>query len=163
MENLSVVAVLDSIKTRHGLKSDYAVCKLIGCSTQLLANWRHGRNLPDEKWCQLLAAAAGVDPLILAAQVQAQRSKTDEARTLWEAIAERLQMGAHGLAAAIFSVVFATGFVATDARAASVTTHQAQTPPGVSSLYIVFSWLRSLVRRGLCSHAAFFPPNAAAS
>lgn len=140
MQNLSVVAVLDSIKERHGLKSDYAVCKLLGCSTQLVANWRHGRALPDEKSCGLLAAAAGIDPLVLAAQVQAQRSKTAEARSLWEAIAARLQVAAHGLAAVIFSVVFATGFIATDARAASAGTDQASENQPVNLLYIVSTW-----------------------
>lgn len=119
MENLSVFAVLDSIKSRHDLKSDYAVCKMLGISGPLVSGWRHGKSLPDERMCKKLAEAAGIDPLVLAASMQAQRSKTDDARTMWQAIAERLQMAAHGAAAAIFAVVIAMGFVAGDARAAS--------------------------------------------
>lgn len=164
MEKITVESVLNRIQERHGLKSDYAISKMTGLSAQVINNWRKGRSHPDEKMCGILAEAAGIDPLVLAASMQAQRSKTDEARTLWQAIAERLQMGAHGLAAAIFSVLFATCFVATDARAESVSAHQAQTPPGVSSLYIVSSWLRALAGRcGLWFHAAFFPPHAAES
>lgn len=119
MENLSIGAVLDSIKDRHGLKSDYKLGLYLGITNGSVRNFRHGRSLPDERICRLLADAAGIDPLILAAQVQAQRSKSDEARSLWEAIAARLQLaGAHALAV-ILSVVCATGFIATDARAAS--------------------------------------------
>jgi transcriptional regulator with XRE-family HTH domain len=119
MENLSVVAVLDSIKTRHDLKSDYALCKLLECSTQLVANWRHGRALPDEKRCQKLADLAGIDADVLIAKMNAQRAKDSAARAIWERIAERLQVAAHGLAAVIFSVVIASGFIADDARAES--------------------------------------------
>lgn len=122
MENFDVNGVLDAIKERHGLKSDYKLGLYLGITNGSVRNFRHGRSLPDERICQILAEAAGIDPLILAAQVQAQRSKTAEARSLWEAIAARLQVAAHGLAAAIFSVLIATEFVATDASAASVAT-----------------------------------------
>lgn len=122
MENFDVNGVLDAIKERHGLKSDYKLGLYLGITNGSVRNFRHGRSLPDERICQILAEAAGIDPLILAAQVQAQRSKTAEARSLWEAIAARLQVAAHGLAAAIFSVLIATEFVATDASAASAAT-----------------------------------------
>lgn len=119
MPNFAIGTVLDLARERHGLKSDYKLSLYLGIADGSIRNFRHGRTLPDERICKLLAEAAGIDPLILAAQVQAQRSKTDDARSLWEAIAERLQMAAHGAAAAIFAAVFAMGFVAGDARAAS--------------------------------------------
>jgi len=119
MPNFAIGAVLDTARERHGLKSDYRLALFLGVTDGSIRNFRHGRSLPDERICGLLAEAAGLDPLILAAQVQAQRSKSTEARSLWEAVAERLSMGAHGLAAAIFSVLIATSFVATDARAQS--------------------------------------------
>lgn len=119
MANFDINAVLDSIKARHDLKSDYKLALFLGITDGSVRNFRHGRSLPDERICKIIAHAAQVDPLVLAAQVQAQRSKTEDARTMWQAIAERLQMAAHGAAAAIFAVVFAMGFVAGDARAAS--------------------------------------------
>lgn len=117
MQNLTFLSVVDQIKNRHDLKSDYAVCKMFGLSPQNFSNWRSGRSHPDEKMCQILAEAAGIDPLVLAASMQAQRSKTDEARSLWEMVAERLQMVPQALAIAVFSALFATSFVATDAHA----------------------------------------------
>ena len=122
MQNFSITEILDKAREAHGLKSDYALGKAFDIPLNSIGHWRHGRALPDERSCRLLAEAAGIDPLILAAQVQAQRSKTAEARSLWEAIAARLQVAAHGLAAAIFSVLIATEFVATDASAASAAT-----------------------------------------
>ena len=143
MPNFAIGAVLDQARARHGLKSDYQLCKAFDLAPNSVSHWRHGRALPDEKACRIVATAAGIDPLVLAAQVQAQRSKTDEARTLWEAIAERLQMAAHGLAAAIFSVVIAMGFVAGEARAASAGDVSAGSDQAVKPLYIVSSleWL----------------------
>lgn len=117
MQKITLDYVLETIKERHNLKSDYQVCKMIDTSTSLMSGWRAGRSHPDEKYCQRLAEAAGIDPLVLAASMQAQRSKTEEARSLWMMVAERLQMVPQALAAAAFAVLFATGFVATDAHA----------------------------------------------
>lgn len=117
MPNFDISVVLDRARDIHGLKSDYALGHAFDIPLNSISHWRKGRSLPDEKYCQKLAIAAGMDPLILAAQVQAQRSKTTEARTMWEAIAERLQGASHGLAAAIFAVVLALSLGAEEAQA----------------------------------------------
>lgn len=119
MQNLTIGYVLDSIRDRHDLKSDYGLCKMLGISGPLVSGWRHGRSLPDERMCQKLAAAAGIDPLVLTAAMQAQRSKTAEARSMWEQIAERLALAAHGATAAIFAAAVAIGLIAADAGPAS--------------------------------------------
>lgn len=120
MQNLTFLNVVELIKERHDMKSDYAICKAFGLSPQNFSNWRSGRSHPDERMCQILAEAAGVDPLVLAASMQAQRSKTEEARSMWSMIAERLQMASPGVAAALIAVAGATTFVADDAHASSV-------------------------------------------
>lgn len=139
MENLTFNRVIDLIKERHGLKSDYAVCKAFDLSPQNVSGWRKERSYPDEKMCRILAYAAGIDPLVLAAYMQAQRSKTEEARSLWAMVAERLQMVPQALAAAMFAVLFATSFVASDAHAASAGGMDAPQNDTVTKLYIVSS------------------------
>lgn len=157
MQYLTVAEVLDLARERQGLKSDYALCKALNCSTQLVANWRHGRALPDEKNGQALASLAGIDPFVFIAQMNAQRSKTTEARTIWEAIAERLQMAAHGLAAAVFAVAIATFLLAEDADAAGRAAGVDYVSEGVNSLYIVSSgWLLMCII--LLSLASRFDP-----
>lgn len=125
MQNLTVSGVLELIKDRHSLKSDYQVCKLLDLSTALVSGWRSGRTHPDERMCQKLAEAAGIDPLVLTAAMQAQRSKTAEARSMWEQIAERLALAAHGATAAIFAAAIAIGLIAADAGPASAGEAQA--------------------------------------
>lgn len=138
MQNLSFENVLDRIKERHSLKSDYAVCKAFGLSPQNVSGWRKGRSHPDEKMCQILAEAAGIDPLVLAAHMQAQRSKTEEARSLWAMVAERLQMASPGVAAALIATAGATAFVADDAYASSALDQPGLTHAAVDKLYIVY-------------------------
>lgn len=135
MQKITVDYVLDTIKERHSLKSDYAVCKLTGIGMTVVSNWRRGRSLPDEKMCGILAEAAGIDPLVLAASMQAQRSKTEEARSLWAMVAERLQMVPQALAAAMFAVLFATSFIAADAHAQGAQQVAASVSAGDSSIH----------------------------
>lgn len=138
MQKITLDFVIDRIKERHSLKSDYQVCQLIETSTSLMSGWRAGRSHPDEKYCKKLADAAGIDPLVLAASMQSQRSKTEEARSLWAMVAERLQMASPGVAAALIATAGATAFVADDAYASSVSDQPGFTHAAVDKLYIVY-------------------------
>lgn len=122
MQNLTVDHVLNQIRSRHDLKSDYAIGKTLNISLPVISGWRNGKSLPDERMCAKLAEAAGIDPLVLTASMQAQRSKTAEARSAWQQIAERLQLGAQGAVAALAAVTVAIGFIASPAEDASATT-----------------------------------------
>lgn len=119
MQNLSIDALLDRVREVHGLKSDYAIHKAYGISAQKIANWRHGRNLPDEKSCQVLAEAALLDPDVVIAQVHAMRAQDAGARAIWNRIAERLSLAAHGSVAAVFAAAVAIGLIAADVGPAS--------------------------------------------
>lgn len=142
MEKITLDYVIDRVKERNSLKSDYQVCQLIETSTSLMSGWRAGKSLPDERYCKKLAEAAGLDPLVLAASMQAQRSKTEEARSMWATIAERLQTLSPGVAAALLSVAAASSFVADDAYAASATegTDLAQVDSTNYTLCIFLAW-----------------------
>lgn len=141
MEKITLDFVIDRIKERHSLKSDYQVCKLIEISTALMSGWRVGKSLPDERMCNRLAQAAGIDPLVLAASMQSQRSKTEEARSLWAMVAERLQMVPQALAAAMFAVLFATSFIASDAHAQGAKQVSASVSAGDSSIHRIYQML----------------------
>ena len=84
MENLTFNRVIDLIKERHGLKSDYAVCKAFDLSPQNVSGWRKERSYPDEKMCGILAQAAGIDPLVLAASMRSwPRSRAGRVMPSW--------------------------------------------------------------------------------
>lgn len=119
MSTSLVLSVLESIKADHGLKSNYALAKLLGIREASLAHYVHGRSLPDEKTCLKIAQAANLDPFVFTAQVQAMRSRDDETRTLWEHIAARLSVGAGSIAAVVLSAVVSLFSIAPDASATS--------------------------------------------
>lgn len=120
MTNSIVLTVLEGIKSAHGLQSNYKLARFLGIKDASLAHYVHGRSLPDEKTCFKIATAAGIDPEIFTARVQAMRSRDDETRSIWERVAARLAMASGTAAAVILSVLFSTLFIAPDAYAKSV-------------------------------------------
>lgn len=145
MQNLTIGQALDRARAVHGLKSDYALCKLLNCSTQLVANWRHGRSLPDEIRCQALAELAQIDADVLIASMNAQRAKDAGARAIWERIAERLALAAHGATAAIFAAAIAIGLIAADAGPASAGEAQAFNLTADTSIHRIYQPVAALV------------------
>lgn len=89
----TVPQLLDAIKKKHGITSDYKLALFTGIREQSIGNYRHGRTLPDAGACAKLAVAAGMDADVLSVQIEAQREKTEDARQLWSRVAQRLQMG----------------------------------------------------------------------
>lgn len=133
----SINQMLDSIKQHHELRSDYKLALFLGIGEGNIANYRHGRSLPDERACEKIANAIKIDPDVLIAEMNSQRAKTPELRATWSRIAARLQTGVATAAAAILTVCVSMLFIAlspTDTRANErpVTTGQP-----VSLLYIV--------------------------
>lgn len=88
MEN--VHALLDEIKRRHGIPSDYKLAHFLGLTDGAIRHYRHGRSLPDEMACQKIAKALDIDGDVLAAHMLSARAKDDDTRRMWKRIAERL-------------------------------------------------------------------------
>lgn len=88
--------LLDAVKQKHGIKSDYKLAAFTGKTVNTIANYRHGRSRPDDATLFQLAQLAEVKPdemYILAARFQADRAANDDMRGLWLGIAKRLQAG----------------------------------------------------------------------
>lgn len=153
MDGFTVSQVLDRIKEKHQLKSDYALAKQTGISEQVLAHWRRGRSYPDECSCVRLAQHVDLDVDVFIAACNAARSRDPVAREAWERIAQRLLST---LSAVIFSVGLAAFFVAPDAHAAELggTTPQHYTTGDF--LYIV-SCVFFAVALFLCAGAGPIP------
>lgn len=96
-------ALLDKAKVMHRLSSDYKLALVMGVSHNSLGSYRAGKTLPDARVIALLCDLTGDDPALLLAQIEEQRAKTEQARSLWHQVVERLQAGA---TAAVFAVVF---------------------------------------------------------
>ena len=130
----SIDQLLDSVKTKHGLTSDYKLAQHLGLTMGAIAHYRHGRSLPDDRACQKIGDALGIDGDVLAAQMLARRAKDDDSRAMWNRIANRLS-------GAVAGVSMATG-VAIDSKAGSpgtATAAAASPAAGDGGLYIMSS------------------------
>jgi transcriptional regulator with XRE-family HTH domain len=131
----SIDEVLDAVKARHGLASDYKLAQFLGMGDANVRNYRHGRSLPDERAVQKIADALGEPPYILLAEIQAQRAHSDEARGLWERMAEQLKHVRHAVATVMLVMGLAMLFAAPSPQGAQAAT--TQTPSAAGSLCIL--------------------------
>jgi Phage related protein len=105
----SIANLLDTAKAKANLESDYRLSKVIGITHSAMTHYRMGRSLPNESIIGQLCALSGDDPDVIAAQIQAARSKSPEAKNLWLRVAARMSGGA---STAILSVCFAIALIA---------------------------------------------------
>lgn len=104
--------LLDAVKARHEIGSDYKLAMFLGIGLGNVRNYRKGRSLPDPTMCARVAEALGEDPLYLIAEIESQRAANDDAADLWRRMAERLKG-----AALLVLVVLVAGFSMPDANA----------------------------------------------
>lgn len=137
----SVNEMLDGVKARHSIPSDYKLAAYLGVVPGAVKHWRHGRSLPDARVAARIAAELQIDAELLVAELEAQRASNDEARAVWHRIAARLQGGAlHGV---VLASLVATGFITTPPNAHATVTDLQSTD---RSVYYV-NLLRQVLRR----------------
>lgn len=137
----SIADLLDRAKAGGQIDTDYRLAKVIGINQQNITSWRHKNVLPNEKVIEQLCALSGDDPDLIAAQIQAARASTPEAKNLWLRVAARMQGAA---TTAILSVCFAISLIAMSAQDARATTIQAHQSGQFNILYIVSSTILSV-------------------
>lgn len=87
---LNIASLLDNAKVIHKLPSDYKLALVMGIGHASLKNYRDNKTLPDARVISKICELTGDDPFLLAAQIEVERAKTTEAKTLWAGIAARL-------------------------------------------------------------------------
>ena len=116
----TISEVLDHARTTQKVKSDYKLGLCLGIGLSAISNYRTGKSLPDEKACQKLAEAMGEDPALLTVEMQAQRSRTPEAKQIWLNIARRLQAGFSSVHLLFLVAIFSVALSALPAWAIGV-------------------------------------------
>jgi transcriptional regulator with XRE-family HTH domain len=137
----SVADLLERAKAHGNIESDYRLAKVIGISHGTMTGYRSGKSKPDARVLEQLCALSGDDVAVLAAQLQAERERTPEAKQVWMMIAKRL---AGGATTAILSVCFAIALIAAPASEARASTVNAYKTGNVTLLYIVSSTFLSV-------------------
>ena len=131
---ISIAQLLDSAKASAKIESDYRLAKVIGITHSAVSNYRAHKTMPDARVLEQLCALSGDDVAVVMAQIQAQRERTPEGKTMWLKVAARLQAGA---VTAILSVCMAMLLIAGSASDARAATVQAYYADKVDLLYIV--------------------------
>jgi len=104
---MGTISLLDTLKARHGLASDYAAAKLLGITTAQVSRYRTGRDHFGDEISLRVAALLGEDPGAVLAQVHADRAKDPAARAAWLGLLARLRSGT--VAAGVASLCFFGG------------------------------------------------------
>ena len=120
---------LDAVKARHSLTSDYALAPLLGITRSEVSRLRNGKNYLGDSTAIRVAELLEIDHGIVLAAVHAERAKSDQERTSWNAIFEKLG----GIAAAL--LIGIGGMSAPSPAQASSTPHNASSagPVGIMS------------------------------
>lgn len=95
--------LLDRIKEKHGLQSDYALAKMIGMSRERISRYRNTNGELGDDAALKVAELLGLDPAYVLACMNHQRTKSEAARAVWERLADFVKH--HGAAAAILLLV----------------------------------------------------------
>lgn len=88
----TTVFLLDTLKSKRGLRSDYAAAKELGRSPANVSNWRSGRDQMSPDAVAVAAPLAGLDPAATVAKIEAERAQTEPARKLFEQLQQAAEL-----------------------------------------------------------------------
>lgn len=156
---MTTIQLLDAIRERRNLPSDYAAAALLGLTRSQVSRYRNGKDFMGDEVAQRAAEIIGIDPAVAMAGVHAERASDPQTRRLWVSMAERLERA--GVAAAVAALFW--GFTGGPDAPAPVS-HVASAPAPAQStgytLYIMSTARRALRRaaRWLSSRASIDSP-----
>lgn len=82
--------MLDAVKSRAGISSDYAAAQLLGVTRAQMSRYRNGKDYPGDDQAMKIADLLAIDAGFIVSCIHAERASTDTTRALWEGIARRL-------------------------------------------------------------------------
>lgn len=144
----TVHSLLDTVKDRRGIKSDYALAKVLDVTYHTLMNYRHGRSRPDDRTLSRLGELGEIDQVeldLLAVQLQAERCQNEDAKKLWMRIAKRLQGG--GAMAGFLAALAVSLLVGAPSRAEASTLPSNLWASSESTVHYVKWLVDSVLRR----------------
>jgi hypothetical protein len=122
----TTVELLDALKRRLSITSDYALAKEMGWSVSRLSNYTRGVSHLDTFGALQVADKLGESPLKIIAIVEAERTKRPEQRKRWQELAK--------------ASMFATALIGSGIFAAPSPSQASQSPTDVAkSVYYVKS------------------------
>lgn len=102
---MNTIELLDAVKNRYGLPSDYALAKRLGMSSERISKYRTRGGALAEDNALKVAQLLELDEGYVLACMEAERAHSTAAKRAWEKLADRLKSG--GVAAALLLLVAA--------------------------------------------------------
>lgn len=114
---MNITELIDQAKHGAGIETDYRLAKTLGISDAAVTHWRSGRAKPSDWHLIRLAEMARIDQAQVLAQAQIGKAKTEEERTAWQSISDRLAR----VAACVLAGVMLSGLPVSKSEAATTT------------------------------------------
>lgn len=86
----TTIELLDAVKARHGLTSDYQLAKMMGFNTSRVSHYRGGRRLLSDETAIQIAELLNRPAGEVLALVQAERATSDVVKKAWSKAAKAL-------------------------------------------------------------------------
>lgn len=88
----TTVMLLDTLKRKNGLSSDYAAAKALGRTPANVSNWRKEKDQMSPDAVAVAAPLAGLDPAATVAKIEAERAQTEPARNLFNQLHQAAEL-----------------------------------------------------------------------
>lgn len=106
---MNTIQLLDAIRARRNLPSDYAAAALLGLTRSQVSRYRNGKDFMGDEVAQRAASLLDLDPAQVVAAVHAERATDPQTRQLWVSISQRLERAGAAAALVAFGVTFTGG------------------------------------------------------
>lgn len=81
---MSVIELMEKAKKRANIESDYALAKAMGLDRKIISAWRNGKRHPSTEEAVQLATLAGLDEMMVIAQVEYESANKPEKKRFWK-------------------------------------------------------------------------------
>lgn len=86
---MNTLELLDAVKTRRGITSDYALAKALGVTQTAVSSYRTGNSKISDDVALTVAEILGMHPLAVIAVANAERAKTEKQKARWAGLVEK--------------------------------------------------------------------------
>jgi transcriptional regulator with XRE-family HTH domain len=86
---MNTLEYLQAVKTRLGISSDYALAMRLGITRSAVSKFQQGKGIFGDDVALTVAQILDLNPLVVIAQANAERSNTPEMRDRWMGVMEK--------------------------------------------------------------------------
>jgi predicted transcriptional regulator len=94
---MNTIELLDAVKARREITSDYALAKVLGITQQAVSSYRAGNSAISDDVALTVAEILQIHPLQVIAAANAERAKTPEQKERWMNLMEKFSVSFRNL------------------------------------------------------------------